>query len=96
MEKRRKGVLRTADGRKVDSIIPDPHTADDLSSYFHISIGWTIDNPDGRMKQGLGDLKGENIGFGIGVIAVKVKIGNAVTSVSLAVREKGIPDKGIL
>ena len=96
MEKRRKRVLRTTDGKKVDSIIPDPCTADDLSAYFHISIGWTIDNPEGRMKQGLEDLKREDFGFGISVTAVKVKIGNAVTSVSLAVTEKGLPDTGIL
>lgn len=93
VEKKTKRVVRTTEA---DSMIPGPHTTDDLSSCFHISIGWMVDKPDSLMKQGLQDMKGEDISFGISVTAVKIKIGNAVTSVSLAVRERSLPDKGIL
>ena len=96
MEKRRKGVVRTTDGLKADSVIQGSHTTDDLSSCFHVSIGWTIDKPDSLLEQGLEELKGENLSFGISVTAVKIKIGNAVTSVSLAVRDKDHSDTGIL
>lgn len=96
VEKRRKGVVRTTDGLKADSVIQGSHTTDDLSSCFHVSIGWTIDKPDSLLEQGLEELKGENLSFGISVTAVKIKIGNAVTSVSLAVRDKDHSDTGIL
>lgn len=90
-------AVHATNGLKADSVIAGTYIMDDLSSCFHISIGWTIDQPNGIMKQGLENLlKEEDICLGISVTALKIKIGNAVTSVSLAVRKKGDSDKGIL
>ena len=63
------------------------NTGGDLSSYFHISIAWTLEEPSASMKQALEDLvEGEDFHLNLNVDAIKTKIGNVVTNISLAIK----------
>ena len=56
----------------------------DLSSRFHISIGWSLDPPPADMNLTLKNGTGtHNMTYGFHISAVKVKIGNGVTAYSL-------------
>ncbi len=58
-------------------------SAPDISSYFHISIGWSLDGPEEEAK--LEDtFKEQDVGGTLSIDAVKVKIGNAVTVIPLS------------
>ena len=64
------------------------NTGDDLSSCFHISIAWTLDEPSASMQQSLEDLVGdEHFHLKLDVDAIKTKIGNAVTNTQLAIKQ---------
>ena len=56
----------------------------DMSSSFHISIGWTLDAPTQDMRQKLNTTGVNFEAIKIEVNTVKVKIGNGITAVSLA------------
>ena len=61
---------------------------DDLSSYFHISIAWTLDKPSAPMQQSLADLVEDGeFHLKLDVDAIKTKIGNAVTNISLTTKQ---------
>ena len=56
----------------------------DMSSSFHISIGWTLAAPTQDMRQML-DTTGTSFqAIKVAVNTVKVKIGNGITAISLA------------
>ena len=60
-----------------------------MSSSFHISIAWTLDQPTGSMRQAVEEvMKGVDMRVGLKVLAVKAKVGNAVTSFSLTARKE--------
>lgn len=64
------------------------NTGDDLSSCFHISIAWTLEKPSASMQQSLEDLVGdEHFHLKLDVDAIKAKIGNAVTNISLTIKQ---------
>lgn len=65
--------------RAEKSAIPDS----DISSCFHISIGWSLEGPEENAK--LEEIfEDQNIGVTLNIDAVKVKIGNAVIVTSLS------------
>jgi hypothetical protein len=73
--------IRQARGneRAEKSAIPTP----DISSCFHISIGWSLEGPGEEAK--LEDIfKEQDIGGALSIDAVKVKIGNTVTVLPLS------------
>ena len=55
----------------------------DLSSCFHVSIGWTLNSPSQDMLDKVNQCSHDIQAVGIDVQSVKVKIGNTVTSMSL-------------
>lgn len=75
------GGNRHAEGneRAAKSAIPTP----DISSYFHVSIGWSLEGPMEGAK--LEDIfKEQSIGGTLSIDAVKVKIGNTVIVIPLS------------
>ena len=59
----------------------------DMSSHFHISIGWLLNQPPVAMEEKLEELGNEQpLGTTLSIDAIKIKIGNAVTSISLSSR----------
>lgn len=80
----RSGRAHTFDGSKHS---PNPGLAtddEDLSSHFHISIGWTLEPPSTALAERTRSTRlGEIMALRIPVNVVKVKIGNAVTLISL-------------
>ena len=67
--------------------VADTYTRVDLSSCFHVSVAWTLDQPSNEMLKTLeGLMDGNNMRLGFKVSTVKAKVGNVVTSWSLAAR----------
>lgn len=67
--------------------VADADIGVDLSSCFHISVAWTLDQPSDAMRKTLeGLMEGSNMRLGFKVSTVKAKVGNAVTSWLLAAR----------
>lgn len=67
---------------------PKARGVEDFSAAFHFSIGWTLENPltgsTEQLKEVVGNKMSEAFGtVSIDVNAVKVKVGNVVTSISL-------------
>lgn len=95
VQKRRKGSpYRNGES---DGILGALHadSQDDMSSYFHISIAWTLDRPTDDMRQSFANLmEVESMRLGFKVSVIKAKVGNAVTSFLLAARKDS--SKGIL
>ena len=56
----------------------------DMSSSFHVSIGWTLDDPTPDMRQILNTSGISFEAIKVGVNTVKVKVGNGITAISLA------------
>ena len=56
----------------------------DVSSSFHISIGWTLDASTQDLRERLNSTGMDFQGITIDINAVKVKIGNGITAISLA------------
>ena len=56
----------------------------DVSSSFHISIGWTLDAPTQDLRERLINTDMDFQGITIDINTVKVKIGNGITAISLA------------
>ena len=55
-----------------------------MSSSFHISIGWTLDDPTQDMRQILNTTGIKFEAIKVEVNTVKVKVGNGITAISLA------------
>lgn len=74
------GIWQASNNERAErSAIPTP----DISSPFHISIGWSLEGPEEAIK--LEDIfKEQDIGGTLSIDAVKVKIGNAVTVIPLS------------
>lgn len=56
----------------------------DVSSSFHISIGWTLDASTQNVRERLNSTSMDIQGITIDINTVKVKIGNGITAISLA------------
>ena len=56
----------------------------DVSSSFHISIGWTLDAPTQDLRERLNGTGMDYQGITVDINTVKVKIGNGITAISLA------------
>ena len=57
----------------------------DLTPHFHISIGWSLNEPLGSMKEKLESLVNDRLReMTVHVDTVKVKVGNTVTTISLS------------
>ena len=95
--KRRKGISNNTGGDlKAEVTALVPNALDDLSSCFHISIGWTLTQPEPG-KQGSDNLvlRGDTpIIFNVD--AVKAKVGNAVSTFSLKAMTNNSRENGIL
>lgn len=58
---------------------------EDMSDRFHISIGWTLQNPEGKSGEVVGDVgTNSSIELEIPIETVKVKIGNGIVVLPLA------------
>lgn len=68
-----------------DSRNPGPEIDnEDVSSHFHISIGWALEPPSTELAERIKAISlGEIMALRIPVNAVKVKIGNMITLISL-------------
>lgn len=63
---------------------------DDMSSHFHISIGWLLVQPLKEVEEKLESLGTQRFSdYTLKVNAIKVKIGNAVTTISLLSKMDG-------
>ena len=58
----------------------------DVSSSFHISIGWTLGAPTQGLKERLNTTGVDFEALKVDVNTVKVKIGNSITAISLATK----------
>lgn len=58
----------------------------DMSSSFHVSIGWTLSAPTQGMRERLNSSGIDSRAIKFDVNTVKVKIGNGITAISLAVK----------
>ena len=58
----------------------------DMSSSFHISIGWTLGAPTQGLRERLKTTSIDLQAIKIDVHTVKVKIGNGITALSLAMK----------
>lgn len=58
----------------------------DMSSSFHISIGWTLGAPTQGMRERLNSSGIDSQAIKLNVNTVKVKIGNGITAISLATK----------
>lgn len=59
----------------------------DLSSHCHVSIAWTLSQPLEGMKRRTDNfMVGREMGNDLNIDAVKVKVGNAVTSIQLSTK----------
>lgn len=58
----------------------------DMSSNFHISIGWTLGVPTQGMRERLNSSGIDSQAIKFDVNTVKVKIGNGITAISLAAK----------
>lgn len=57
----------------------------DMSSKFHISIGWALFQPQENPNFGLGNMSGDHDSdFHLSISCLKVKIGNCVTEISFS------------
>ena len=65
---------------------PAPLNDIDMSSSFHISIGWTLDAPTQGLRERLKTTGIDFQAIQIDVSTVKVKIGNGITAISLAMK----------
>ena len=66
-----------------------PRAQDDVSSSFHISIGWSLNTPSTDSSVKLKDeVDARDIAFHLLVSFIKVKIGNGVTAISLVSKVK--------
>ena len=62
----------------------EPANYVDASASFHVSIGWTLTTPSDSLSTKLKHASHDFQAMKIGVDAVKVKIGNSITSIPLA------------
>ncbi|KAL8870059.1 MAG: hypothetical protein Q9215_004325 [Flavoplaca cf. flavocitrina] len=61
------------------------HSHEDMSAHFHISIGWTLQNPEEKSGEVEGDFGTQSsIEIDIPIETVKVKIGNGIVVLPLA------------
>lgn len=67
---------------------------EDMSSHFHVSIGWNLGPPQGDFVDRVKTMSHNQESMNINVSAVKVKIGNTITSIPLSV--KGAKASGII
>lgn len=80
----RGGRARTVHGSRDRSQTDQELDDEDVSSHFHISIGWTLDPPStGLVERTKSTSLGDIMTLQIPVNAVKVKIGNAINVISL-------------
>lgn len=64
----------------------EPLTDIDMSSSFHISIGWTLGVPSQDLRERLNTRGIDFLTLKVDVSTVKVKIGNGITAISLATK----------
>lgn len=64
----------------------EPSTDIDMSSSFHISIGWTLGVPSQDLRERLNTRGIDFLTLKVDVSTVKVKIGNSITAISLATK----------
>lgn len=82
MSKRASG---TGSSIQIVSVEPTPpKKIEDKSSHFHVSIGWTLGPPPKAVVNQLRELANADKPFHIEVTAVKLKIGNNISVVSLS------------
>ena len=65
---------------------PAPSSYADMSSSFHVSIGWTLDAPSQTLRERLNTTGIDFQAIKIDVNTVKAKIGNGITAIPLAVK----------
>ncbi|KAL8858010.1 MAG: hypothetical protein Q9178_005471 [Gyalolechia marmorata] len=64
---------------------PYPHMYDDMSAHFHISIGWTLEEPVANLAEAIVDKGSQGaIKLELAIETVKARIGNGVVVVPLA------------
>lgn len=63
---------------------PGPSTDIDISSNFHISIGWTLSAPTQGLREGINTTGIDFQAINVEINTVKAKIGNGITAISLA------------
>ncbi|CAF9910366.1 poly(U)-specific 3'-to-5' RNA exonuclease [Imshaugia aleurites] len=69
------------------SVIPSESSNEfDLSSSFHVSIGWTLGAPTQPLREKLDATGVDFQSLRVDVTTVKVKIGNGITAISLATK----------
>ena len=83
-------VRRSKETRRAASSSPmsgsGPSNDIDMSSNFHISIGWTLGAPTQGLRERLKTTGIDLQAIKIDVHTVKVKIGNGITAISLAIK----------
>ena len=67
---------------------------EDVSTHFHISIGWTLGAPTQIVNKDVEDSGDDQLTLDLSVSAVKVKMGNRVHAVTLSLRRQA--SNGIL
>ena len=64
---------------------PYSHTYDDMSAHFHISIGWTLEEPVANLGEAIVDKGSQGaIKLELAIETVKARIGNGVVVLPLA------------
>ena len=87
VQKRKKGFEQHRGKSRGMAAVADTYTRVDLSSCFHISVAWKLDQPsDGMLKTLEGLMEENTMRLEFKVSTVKAKVGNMVTSWSLAAR----------
>ena len=79
---RQKGPLKTASQTSPAQMAAVNHV--DVSSSFHISIGWTLTAPSKSLVEKLDSASHDFKTVKIGINTVKAKVGNGITSMFLA------------
>ena len=79
---RRKETRRAASSFSISGM--RTHIDMDMSSSFHISIGWTLGAPPQGLRERLDSTGIDLQAIKLDVNTVKVKIGNGITAISLA------------
>lgn len=90
--------VKECDARSSNSMKMQGKEVEDFSAAFHISIGWALEDYHAkcteRLKTIASDKMFESIkGISINVNAIKVKVGNVVTSIYLIA--KAVEGKGL-
>lgn len=72
---------------EADDLGSVPTLDEDMSAHFHVSIGWTLEEPVGSSNEVLASLSSQiATKLELAIESVKAKIGNGVVVVSLASR----------